>query len=82
MLRNALDLVKEQMPVINHVIANGVAYTEGAYIDSIVDSLMTIAFRRTGERRGDSLPDNFHYVGYEHVTPEAVVVKVCKQGLK
>lgn len=78
MLRDALVKVKEQMPVINHVIANGVAYSEGIYIENIIDSLMSIAFRHTGERRGDSLPDNFRYVTYEHVTPEAEYLERAK----
>ena len=78
MLRDALELVKEQMPVINPVIAEGVAYRQGSNIEHFVDRLMKIAFRHTGERAGDSLPEQFHYVDFEYVTPEAEYMERIK----
>lgn len=66
MISDAIDLVEEEMPKFNPIMAEGLAYHQMRDTPKVINDLMMIALRSDVD---DRLPEGFNYVGYTVLSP-------------
>lgn len=66
MISDAIDLVEEEMPEFNSIMAEGLAYHQLRDTPRVVDGLMKVALRSDVDSR---LPEGFNYVDFRILSP-------------
>lgn len=66
MINAAIDLVYEEMPRFNRMLAEGLAYTQMKDTHLVIDTLMKSALRSDNE---PNLPKDFNYITYKVLDP-------------
>lgn len=70
MLKDALAIARRNMPKLNPMVTEGIAFHQMKCAMHDVDKLLSIAFRSETDWNGEGLPVGFSYLHLERVTPE------------
>lgn len=79
MMKDALAVVRDDMPKMNPVITEGIAYWQMKNAKHDVDKLLCIAFRSETAWTGEGLPTGFQYLHMDSVTPEEEYIERCRR---